>query len=63
MSISNLKSELIKLEDFAYENLKNPKYVLAIVGGLGTAYFLQKTVSLYIKRRKVSHLPGPPTHG
>lgn len=62
-----LKSCIQPVLNVNYVNLRSMKIrsinVLKIIGGLGFSYFIYKTIKIYLKRRKFSHLPGPKTKG
>ncbi len=58
-TIESLKLDRIKLSDLKLRN----KTLLKLLAVSGLGLLTYKTISIYLKRRRLSHLPGPPTNG
>jgi hypothetical protein len=52
-----------QIKDLVFDAVKKPRNVAIAIFGLGASYFVYFTVKIYIERRKLRHLPGPPTKG
>ena len=57
------KYYLNELKVHLIDELKKPKNVAIIVGGLAASYAVYSTYKIYILRRKYAHIPGPPCSG
>ena len=44
-------------------SLATPKNIALATAGVGLTYISYRTLSIYLKRRKYRHIPGPSTKG
>lgn len=59
LNLNDLKGFMTQLRDVKI----TPKNTLKCVTAIGITFWLYKSYKIYLKRRKLKHIPGPPANG